>query len=721
MNDQYHYTQTDLARALKKIGVCNGDVVFSHSNLGFLGIPQGGNTRENVFNTVWGAFREALGSEGTLCVPTFTYSFCKNQPFDPDHTPSTVGMFTEMIRTLPGAVRSCDPIFSVAAIGSKAHVLLDDVSNECFGPGSFWERLLENDGSVCNVGIGAHSAFAHFVENTLKVPYRYKKLFHGQLVIKGKQYKHAVLYFCHDIHDPRTVLETRRFENLARSKGFVHAEMVGRGEVNRIKCTDIVEICKQGLKENKWFLVNGPREGEAEDLCAPSQMDIFDTRLDRNASMMEIIGKLWTLPRDIISDGYDAALYAIASQLEFITTKNNANPQMIIHKYPTGTEAYTWIVPEKWTCREARLETLDGKTLFSSRDNPLHCLSYSLPFQGEVSRDVLFQRLHTHPRIPDAIPYKFKYYERDWGLCCSESLKQTLTDQTYRVMIDTEFRYGNLKVAEFILPGESPDSIVLCAHLCHPRMAQDDLTGVAVGVELMRRLAALPKRHYTYRFLIVPETIGSLCWLSSNENLHPLIKGGLFLEMLGLDNPAALQMSFQGDSQIDKCFWYAVREKEPDAWRAPFRKVICNDERQFNAPGIRIPMLSLSRVFKPDSGKWPYPQYHTDQDTPETVSRKKLEDSVDLALTMLHYLEQNRILINKFKGEVFCSRYAMHIDYDSDHESHAALFGALDFIDGSHTVADISERLNVTFSAILRIADLLEQKGLIEKELSITE
>ena len=703
MNDIYHYTRRDLSGALRKIGVKKGDVLFSHSNLGFLGIPQGGNTKENVFSAVWGAFHDVLGHEGTLCVPTFTYSFCKREPFDPDHTPSTVGMFTEMIRTLPGAVRSYDPIFSVAAVGAGAHLLLDDVSNECFGPGSFWERLLFHNGAVCNVGIGAHSAFVHYVENSLKVPYRYKKIFHGELILKGSLQKYAVVYFCHDMNDPRTVLETRRFEKTARAEGLVQACLVGRGEINRITCKDIFEICKKGLKQNKWFLVAGPREGESEELSAPAHIERFPVKLMENASPMEIIKNLWALPRDIISDGYDAALRALESQLD-----------LVIHRYPTGAEAYTWIVPEKWTCHEAFLETLDNKRLFSYKDNPLHCLSYSLPFEGEVTRDVLFQHLHTHPPMPDAVPFKFKYYERDWGLCCSDNLKKSLNDEKYRVVIRSEFRYGRLKVGESILPGRSEDSIVLCAHLCHPRMVQDDLTGVAVGVELMRRLAALPERHYTYRFLILPETIGSLCWLSHNEDLHPKIKGGLYLEILGLDNPAALQMSFFGNTQIDKCFRFALLENEPGAWTAPFRKLISNDERQFNAPGIRIPMLSLSRVYKPESGQWPYPEYHTDRDTPDTVSEKRLQDSVELALTMLSYLEKNRILKNRFKGEVFCSRYAMHIDYNRDPEGHAALFRALDLIDGTLTVADIAERLATSFSAILRIADLLEKKGLLE-------
>lgn len=706
----FHYTYTDLVEGIKKVGVKKGDIVFSHLNIGMLGFPKDAGTPEEVCRLIHKAFMEVLGEQGTLIVPTYTYSLCNHQDFDVQNTPSTVGYFTEYLRKQPDAVRSLDPIFSVAALGSQSCSLLDNIPNECFGVDSIYDRLYKKKAKICNIGVGfRYTTYIHYVEQSLNVPYRFKKIFTGYIINKEQRKKTAFIYFVR-IFDNRSIPYLNRLEKEARERGVLHSALVGRGEVISIGCNEMFHLAEECLRKDPWLLISEPIPDLFEDKQIHGTIN-----LSENASMMGIIEKLWRLPRDIVSDGYDAALYAVTDQLKSIESNRDPKPEVKIHNYPTGTEAYTWIVPEKWTCREAYLETLDGRRLFSYKDNPLHCVSYSLPFEGEVTRDALFQHLYTHPQMPDAVPYKFKFYERDWGLCCSENLKKSLNDEKYRVAIETEFRYGTLKVGEFILPGESEDSIVLCAHLCHPHMVQDDLTGVAVGVELMRRLAALPKRHYTYRFLILPETIGSLCWLSHNEHLHPMIKGGLYLEMLGLDNPAALQMSFSGNTQIDKCFRFALLEKEPNAWFAPFRKIISNDERQFNAPGIRIPMLSLSRVFKPDSGKWPYPQYHTDKDTPETVSQKRLEDSVDLAMTMLDYLEQNHVLINKFKGEVFCSRYAMHIDYFADPEGHAALFGALDLIDGTRTAADIAEKLNASFSTILRIANLLENKGLIEK------
>ncbi len=152
-------------------------------------------------------------------------------------------------------------------------------------------------------------------------------------------------------------------------------------------------------------------------------------------AMMDLIQELWTLKRDIVSDDFDKALYRLASELP-----------MKIHEYPTGTQCWTWKIPEKWTCDEAYLETLDGKRLIDYRDHPLHVVSYSLPFEGEVTREELFKHLHVHARLKNAVPYVFKYYDRDWGLCCSQTLRDRMDDERYRVVIRTRFEPGKLKV-----------------------------------------------------------------------------------------------------------------------------------------------------------------------------------------------------------------------------------------------------------------------------------
>ena len=434
--------------------------------------------------------------------------------------------------------------------------------------------------------------------------------------------------------------------------------------------------------------------------------------------MLNLINDLWFLKRDIVSDDYDKALYRLRDELAA------SGLSMTIHEYPSGEPCWTWRVPEKWTCQEAFLETLDGRRLIDYASHPLHVVSYSLPFEGVVSQDELLRHLHVHPRLPDAIPFVFKYYDRDWGLCATQTLRDSLTDESYRVVIRSSFEPGSLKVGEVIIPGQSTQSFVIVAHLCHPGMVNDDLTGVVVGMDVTRALA-MPiselrianrkaQRYYTYRLLILPETIGSVAYLSHHEHLIPNMTGGLFLEMLGNDSPHALQGSFQPDSQADRCLSTAFRGLDPQGYEGAYRTIIDNDERQFNAPGVRVPMLSLSRVEAPkSSGRLPYPEYHSSLDTPAIVTQERLEASRDMVLGLINALERNQYVVNKFKGEIFCSGYGIWIDYRVNPQGHRRLFEIMERCDGEHTIADIANELDISFQAVREIVDLLESKELV--------
>ena len=421
------------------------------------------------------------------------------------------------------------------------------------------------------------------------------------------------------------------------------------------------------------------------------------------SSMIELINELWFLKRDIVSDDFDHALQRLAEEIP-----------MTIHAYPTGEPCWTWRVPEKWSCSEAYLETLDGRRLLDYLNHPLHVVSYSLPFEGVVSRDELLRHLHVHPRLPQAIPFVFKYYERDWGLCASQELRDSLAEAAYRVVIRSQFEPGTLKVGEVVIPGKSEDCFMLATHLCHPGMVNDDLSGVVVGLEVARSLLAGPPRNFTYRLLILPETIGSVAYLSHNEALIPRMQGGLFLEMLGNDAPHALQASFQPNSQVDRCFTASFKGLDPHGYLGAYRTIIDNDERQFNAPGVRVSMLSLSRVEAPKAaGGPPYPEYHSSLDTPAIVSAERLDASSRVVLGLLDAWERNRYAVNHFKGEVFCSGYGIWIDYRLNPEGHRRLFEIMERCDGERTVADIALELGVSFQSVWDVVSLLETKGLV--------
>ncbi|MEP7286093.1 MAG: DUF4910 domain-containing protein [Chloroflexota bacterium] len=705
---QWDYTRADLLNGIQNVGIEHGDTVYFHVCIDTLGQPEGCTTSEEVCEMLMGVLQEAVGPDGTILIPTYTFTFCRQQMFDVQNTPtaggpwSTFSDFLEYFRKSPGVIRSGDPIHSVAGLGPNAELLFKDLPHTCFGADSVHQRLMGIGGKIVTLGVGLHEAtFQHHVEELVGVPFRFKKLFTGYIRDNGKMRKEGWLYNVHVLVD-NAMLGKGPLEQKARETGICHAAQVGCGEILSVKTQDYYNLITSELANDIWFSAAGP----AGDLVALDKARVagpeYSVSLPENATMAEIIDELWTLPRDIVSEGYDAALQALATQVP-----------MTIHEYKTGMEAWSWIIPEKWTCYEAYLETMDGERLFSYADHPLHVVSYSLPFDGVVTRKELFDHLHVHPIISDAIPFQFKYYERDWGLCCSKDLKDTLNDEKYRVVIRTTFSYSTLKVGEVVVHGASDECIVLCTHLCHPHMVNDDLSGVVVGIDVMRELLKKRDLRYTYRFLIVPETIGSVAYLSQNENLIPTMKGGLFLEMVGLENPHALQLSFDGNTEVDQCFTLAMKKHDYSAWTGAFRTIIGNDERQFNAPGVRVPMLSLSRVLPSSAPNSPYPQYHSSHDTPDTAPLRRLEDTRDLVLEMIDALENNLTPVNNFKGEAFCSRYGIHIDAYANPEGNRALFDIMFLIDGTRTIAEIANTCGISFDSAKQTIDILVHNGLV--------
>jgi aminopeptidase-like protein/aminoglycoside N3'-acetyltransferase len=697
---EFVFTKTDLVQGLAAAGVRAGDVLFVQISLPRIGQMEGANSVAESCQETLAALLKVIGPDGTLFVPAFTLSFERREDFDPVNSPALAGdwgesaEFAEVARRHSGAVRSEDPLYSVVGIGPMAEQLLFNLPNTSFGRDSVFERLLKLNARLCQIGVDLrHSVLFDYLEESAEVPWRYKKLFTGKTFRAGVSQRQGWIA---SVTNKAIAEHSRAIRNRFASEAgnMLSPAPIGAGEIFSAEMTDLSAFLTSKLLNEAR---NGPLDGREVSATNPQ------VQLPQAASMRETISALWRLPRDIVSDGYDAALQALATQIP-----------MDVHEYPTGTECLTWLIPEKWTCRDARLETVDGRVLFSYRDNPLHSVSYSLPFDGMVTREELLQHLHTHPRLDDAIPFIFKYYERDWGLCCSKNLKDSLQDEKYRVLIDSEFSFGTLKVGECIVRGESDQTFVLCAHLCHPAMVNDDLSGVVVGIQVMQEMLKRPKPRYTYRFIILPETIGSVAYLSDHLQLVPKMVGGLFLEMLGLDNPHALQLSFNGHTEMDRCMSGVLTSSSPDAWIGAFRTVVGNDERQFNAPGIRVPMLSLSRVLRDRSNGWPYfPEYHSSHDTPELAQESQLAESRDLVLRMIDAIETNEVPVNLFQGEVFCSRYGLHIDAYSNPEGNRALFDILFLVDGTLSVNEIARICGISLKSVRLVLEELRTRGLI--------
>ena len=410
--------------------------------------------------------------------------------------------------------------------------------------------------------------------------------------------------------------------------------------------------------------------------------------------MMKLIRDLWMENRSLVNDGYDEALKYISNIID-----------LKIHEIPSGTECWTWVVPEKWVINEAYIMCGERK-IIDFKEHPLHVLSYSLPVDKEVSKEELLKHLHWREDRPNAIPFEFKYYERDWGFCIQHSRLKELTEDKYKVFIDSKFEKGTLKVGDFTIKGETDETVVLIAHLCHPAQVNDDLAGVAVLVDIAKEVSK-GHHHYTYKLLLVPETIGSVAYLSQNEDIIPRLKCGIFLEMPGNDNILALQLTRQGNTRLDRLARYVMKRNLSDFREGAFRQVVGNDEMVFNGPGVNVPMISISR--------YPYPEYHTSDDNPGIITEERLVETKELILKTINILDRDYIPQRTFKGPVFLSRYGLWVDWRVDPELNNNLELIMLSLEGDESIFDIAEKLDMDFDVVYDYVNKFLDKGLVVK------
>lgn len=400
--------------------------------------------------------------------------------------------------------------------------------------------------------------------------------------------------------------------------------------------------------------------------------------------MISLLRQLYPLNRHLVGNDNEKALQMIKMDLGDLT----------IHRYPTGMPCWTWHIPEKWEITSSYIECENGKRFGEFEKHPLHVVTYSLPVDKTVLREELFSHLHVSKRIPEAVPYVTRFYERDWGFCLSQIDANSLDGNRFKVFIDAKHAPGEMVVGEYTLTGKSAQIVMIVTNICHPAQVNDSISGAVVAVDLIKELR---KRglHYTYKFLFLPETIGSIAWLSQNENLISNIHCGLFFEMLGNSNDHLLQHTFSGTAKIDKIA-LDVLEQDTNSFRTTtFRKGPASDEMIFDGPGIHKPMINLSR--------YPYAEYHTNLDTPAIISESRLVESRDIIHKILLILDNDRIPVRKFKGPVFLSAYGLWqrwevtmvkdketlISENTDYLMNIALDYIMNMIDGTQSIFEI--------------------------------
>lgn len=414
------------------------------------------------------------------------------------------------------------------------------------------------------------------------------------------------------------------------------------------------------------------------------------------AAMHDFARELYPLPRSITGNGTRQTLDAISRLVPLER-----------HEVPTGTQVFDWEVPREWNIRAAWIKDPSGRKVVDFERHNLHVMSYSTPVNARMPLAELKPHLFSLPESPAWIPYRTSYYRDNWGFCLAHDQLQALPDGEYEVCIDSTLEPGSLSYGEAVLPGDSSDEILVWTHVCHPSLANDNLSAIAVATQLARSLAARP-RALSYRFVFAPTTIGAITWLALNEAKVGRIRHGLVLASLGDRGAFVYKRSRNGSHEIDRVVEHVIGAEGSAEDFSPYGY----DERQFCSPGFDLPVGRLTRT---PNGR--YPEYHSSADNLDFICAESLEGSLKTCERICTVLEANttyRNLLPKCEPRLGPRGLYRNATGRNPSEFEHALLWVLNQSDGTRDLLSIAQRAGMDFMSIAGAATAAREAGLLE-------
>ena len=417
--------------------------------------------------------------------------------------------------------------------------------------------------------------------------------------------------------------------------------------------------------------------------------------------MYELIEQLYPICRSITGEG-------VRTTLEVLHTKI----PLVLQEVPSGTVVFDWSVPEEWNVRDAYIADSGGRRIVDFAQSNLHVMSYSTPIRARMTLSALRPHLITLPDRPDWIPYRTSYYRRDWAFCLAHrDLAKFRADEEYDVCIDATLVPGHLTYGECYIPGESEEEVLISAHVCHPSLCNDNLSGIAVAASLARDLADRRLR-YSYRFLFAPATIGAITWLAVNEARVARIRHGLILACVGDSGPFTYKKSRRGMADVDRAVAQVLRDRELSHTIREFSPY-GYDERQYCSPGFNMPVGLFSRTPHGE-----FPEYHTSADGLDFVHPRALAESRDVCRSVIELLERDCVCTSlNPKCEPQLGKRGITAAWTSEGDAaqrDMAIRWVLNMSDGSNSLLSIAERSGLPFTLISQAALRLCEVGLLD-------
>jgi len=431
--------------------------------------------------------------------------------------------------------------------------------------------------------------------------------------------------------------------------------------------------------------------------------DILKTlgRQDSGKALYDFVEELYPLCRSITGEGVRETLRLVQKRIP-----------LDIHEVSSGTQVFDWTVPLEWNIRDAYVKNRRGERVIDFMVSNLHVVNYSQPIRKLMKLEELKPHLHTLHEHPDWVPYRTSYYKDNWGFCLSQKQLSKMADEEYEVCIDSSLTQGTLTYGECYLPGASTDEVLISCHVCHPSLCNDNLSGIAVATFLALNLAEQDRR-YSYRFLFIPGTIGSITWLATHEQVIPRIKHGFVLTGVGDAGPFTYKRSRQGDAEIDHVMAQVLKQAGE-----PYKLIdffpYGYDERQYCSPGFNLPVGCLMRTPHGE-----YPEYHTSADSLDFIKPQSLVGSLEHCLAVINVLEHNHRYMNQNpKCEPQLGKRGLYravAGHQAKQSRELVLLWVLNLSDGKHSLLDIAERADVPFVEVQSAAAALVECGLLAK------
>ena len=426
------------------------------------------------------------------------------------------------------------------------------------------------------------------------------------------------------------------------------------------------------------------------------------TSSDTGADMHQWATDLFPICRSLTGDGVRSTLRYLQQLL----------PALKTFEIPSGTRAFDWEVPREWAIRDAYVADVEGNRLVDFNTNNLHVVGYSTSVDAVLSRAELDEHLFSLPELPHAVPYVTSYYRETWGFCLTHDQRAQLGDGPFRVLIDSEHKVGSLTYGELVIPGDTSDEILLSTYVCHPSMANNELSGPVVTTALARWILGLEDRHYTYRIVMVPETIGSVVYLSLHlRHLQEHLKAGWVLTCIGDDRAYSYLPSPSGATFADR-----VSKKVMSKSNHRFDQYSFldrgSDERQYCSPGVDLPVVSLMR-----SKYGTYPEYHTSLDDLSLVTPNGLQGGLDMMKAVIDELESSPRWRSTVLGEPQMGKRGLYPTTSTSTSAHEVydMMNVLAFCDGTHDTEELASICSITVSKVEEIVNRLFAAGVLSR------